>query len=44
MDPNEDKIAIPHSNSYLDLDGDCMPDLFLTKENANGTVYFEIYV
>ena len=39
-----DFISVPHSNSYLDLDGDCMPDIFLTKESANGTFYFEIYV
>jgi hypothetical protein len=30
LDPNpSDLISVPHSNSYLDLDGDCMPDIFL---------------
>jgi hypothetical protein len=24
-----DMISSPHSNSFLDLDGDCMPDIFL---------------
>ena len=24
-----DLISSPHSNSFLDLDGDCMPDIFL---------------
>ena len=23
------KISTPHSNSFLDLNGDCMPDIFL---------------
>ena len=47
MDPNEnDIISLPHSNSFLDLDGDCMPDIFLTKmSNTNDvfTSYYEIY-
>ena len=43
-DPNDDPISTPHSNSFLDLDGDCMPDLFLTKKASDGTLYFEIYV
>ena len=24
-------ISTPHSNSFLDLNGDCMPDIFLQK-------------
>ena len=47
MDPNNnDPISLPHSNSFLDLDGDCMPDIFLTKlSSKNGTFspYYEIY-
>ena len=47
MDPSEnDPISLPHSNSFLDLDGDCMPDIFLTKlSENNGTFspYYEIY-
>lgn len=35
IDPNQkDMISVPHSNSFLDLDGDCMPDIFLTKQVA----------
>jgi hypothetical protein len=38
-------LSIPHSAAFLDLDGDCMPDLFLTKEvfdeagNPTGYIY-----
>ena len=28
--PN-DIFSEPHSNSFVDLDGDCMPDIFLQK-------------
>ena len=27
----EDKLSIPHSGSFIDMDGDCMPDLVLTR-------------
>lgn len=42
LDPNySDIISTPHSNSYLDLNGDCMPDIFLTKVNSTtGEPYF----
>ena len=41
-------LSTPHSAAFLDLDGDCMPDLFLTKQlfdeagNPTGYIY-EIY-
>jgi hypothetical protein len=31
LNPSSDGLSAPHSAAYLDLDGDCMPDLFLTK-------------
>ncbi len=35
-DPNTvDILSIPHSAAYLDLDGDCMADIFLTKQHLN---------
>ena len=37
-------LSIPHSVSFLDLDGDCMPDLFLTKERPDSTLFYEIYI
>jgi len=31
-DPEPDHIiSSPHSNSFVDLNGDCMPDIFLQK-------------
>ena len=38
-----DKISIPHSSSFIDFDGDCKPDLLLTRTNGYAP-YFEIYV
>ena len=50
---DDDIISTPHSNSFLDLNGDCMPDIFLQKtgvvNNTKGTKgkayhnYYEIY-
>jgi hypothetical protein len=38
-------MSIPHSASFLDLDGDCMPDLFLTKQRSiDSTLFYEIYI
>ena len=31
MPSKEDLISWPHSNSFLDLDGDCIPDIFMQK-------------
>lgn len=43
--PNiEDQISIPHSVSYIDFDGDCKPDLLLTRVDSKGQPYFEIYM
>jgi hypothetical protein len=40
-------ISSPHSNSFVDLNGDCMPDLFLQKQRkvdeGNVETYFENY-
>lgn len=42
-------ISTPHSNSFLDLNGDCMPDIFLQKtapvpgEKDKFHNYYEIY-
>ena len=49
MEPNlDDKLASPHSNSFIDLDGDCIPDIFLTKghidEKGEKNYYSEIYI
>lgn len=38
-----DAISIPNSNAFIDLDGDCMADLFLTMTNG-GTSYYRVFV
>jgi len=38
LDPSaDDIISTPHSNSFADLNGDCMPDIFLTKLKKVGS-------
>jgi hypothetical protein len=47
-----DIFSSPHSNSFVDLDGDCMPDIFLQKQAVKSNIlgknvyenYYEIYV
>lgn len=38
-----DIISDPHSNAFLDLNGDCIPDIFLTRAKPDGSKYFEVY-
>ena len=38
-----DTISSPNSNAFIDLDGDCMPDLFLTMNNTD-TSYYRVFV
>lgn len=42
MVPAVGSLSMPHSATFTDIDGDCMPDLFLTKSVGNDTVY-ELY-
>jgi hypothetical protein len=45
LQPNKtDLTSIPNSNAFIDFDGDCMPDLFLTRTNSSGQSYYEIYI
>ncbi|KAJ3892409.1 hypothetical protein GG344DRAFT_87791 [Lentinula edodes] len=37
-------ISNPHSNAVVDLDGDCLADVFLVCDNGNGMKYFQIWV
>jgi hypothetical protein len=33
--PNQqDLLSIPNSNAFVDFDGDCMPDIFLTRQTG----------
>lgn len=45
LDWNEaDLISTPHSNTYVDLNGDCIPDIFLTRIDKNTQeLYYEVY-
>ena len=38
-----DTISSPNSNAFIDLDGDCMPDLFLTMNN-DAISYYRVFV
>jgi hypothetical protein len=38
-----DQLTIPHSSTFIDFDGDCKPDLMLTR-NDGSRPYFEIYI
>ena len=41
--PNtSDLLSMPNSNAFLDLNGDCVPDLVLTRQGTDNT-YYEIY-
>ena len=43
-DPNiSDMISIPNSNAFIDLNGDCVPDVVLTRQSASGETYYEVY-
>jgi hypothetical protein len=38
-------LSQPHSSSLIDLDGDCVSDLFLTVYDHNSTkTFYEIYL
>ncbi|KAF9265836.1 hypothetical protein L218DRAFT_956809 [Marasmius fiardii PR-910] len=38
------KISHPHSNAVIDLNGDCLADVFLVCEDGRGGKYFQIWV
>ena len=46
MDLNPtDTIAAPNSNAFIDLDGDCLPDLFLTMCDSTDTYFsYRVFV
>lgn len=39
----QSRLTQPHSSSLIDLDGDCISDLFLTVTDGK-TSYYEIYL
>ncbi|CAH7682295.1 hypothetical protein PPACK8108_LOCUS15126 [Phakopsora pachyrhizi] len=42
-EPVDCKLPNPHSNAFIDLDGDCLADVFLTCEAENGRISFQIW-
>jgi len=38
------KFAAPHSNAFIDFNGDCASDLFITSVDENNQLYFEIWL
>ncbi|CDO68919.1 hypothetical protein BN946_scf185000.g62 [Trametes cinnabarina] len=38
------KLANPHSNAAVDLNGDCLADMFLVCEDRPGNKYFQIWI
>ena len=39
------ELSLPHSASLIDLDGDCISDLFLTvKDTSSDKYFYEIYL
>ena len=45
LSPLPGALSIPHSASFADIDGDCMPDLFLTRTvySQADSAYVNIY-
>ncbi|KAI1783408.1 integrin alpha N-terminal domain-containing protein [Ganoderma leucocontextum] len=37
-------LANPHSNAAIDLNGDCLADLFLVCQDGSGSKFFQIWV
>ncbi|TFK88288.1 hypothetical protein K466DRAFT_489199 [Polyporus arcularius HHB13444] len=37
-------LANPHSNAAVDLNGDCLADIFLVCENGSGSKFFQIWI
>ena len=41
---NTYNFATPHSNAFVDLNGDCAADLFITSVDGDGKPFFEIWL
>ncbi|KAF5372918.1 hypothetical protein D9758_001485 [Tetrapyrgos nigripes] len=37
-------LSNPHSNAVVDLDGDCLADVFLVCDDGNGVKYFQVWI
>lgn len=39
-----DRLTMPHGNAFIDLNGDCLPDLFLDAVDSSGQRRFEVWI
>ncbi|EGC32339.1 hypothetical protein DICPUDRAFT_38530 [Dictyostelium purpureum] len=37
-------VSTPHSNSFVDLNGDCLADLFITTADKDGNIFGEVWI
>ncbi|CAG8483179.1 5282_t:CDS:10 [Paraglomus brasilianum] len=44
VDDTACELADPHSNAFIDLNGDCLSDLFLTCQDEDGGKSFQIWI
>lgn len=44
ISPTHGVLRTPHSTAFVDLNGDCLADLFLTTLDALGNQFFEIWL
>lgn len=44
LNSTNEALSNPHSVAFVDLNRDCLADLFLTTLNNNGEVYFEVWL
>ena len=42
--PSKRALTSPHSVAFVDLNKDCLADLFLTTQDEEGNVYFEVWL
>ena len=43
-DVTKNSFAAPHSNAFIDFNGDCAADLFITSVDEQNNLYFEIWL
>lgn len=44
LNPTNEVLSTPHSVAFVDLNGDCLADMFLTTVNSEGEVFFEVWL
>jgi integrin alpha FG-GAP repeat containing protein 1 len=44
LNSTNEALSDPHSVAFVDLNRDCLADIFLTTVNSSGEVYFEVWL